>query len=310
MSQPITIKNFVHITEKDSIDNNPASLRIYFNSTELTSSNKNMMSKTYMTPLYLSINWYCQNVCELYKNNRFTIKVGTQNPVTVVIPDDYYTGITLQTALLAAIVTANPLWAVAGASVDFSGSTFNPNNSRFFFKVAQPVSAIAGSPSIVLDFKGVSGYDSSDVFGISKDANGEYKLTITYPTSATGSIKSGGESCDLQKVENLRVHSNAAKSTYIKKNNIMAATDILLNLPTYNVQSGSIFTFQPTEPSIYKQEINDTDYLTLYFTDNEDRLIPFTDNVEINFSYILERQLIPQTAQERINSVQNYIQWS
>lgn len=315
MAEIIKTKHFITITEKDSMDTNPSSLKIQFNNPAFTSIQNNMKAKTYITPLFLTVNFAANNVSEALKNNRFTVKVGSLPAQTIVLSDGYYTGSSLLEEVKTQLLN-KVNWASTGSQfVDFSNSFYDTIKNTFNFKIEVPSPAIAGSPSIVYNFK-PTGYDSSDIFGFSAS------VTQNYPTSTVRTV-SGDNTVDLQGFEVIQVRSNIAKSTYQKiavvdssgvdkGYSILSPTNILYNIPTDNIQpNGTILTWAPPNVELYKQEVsNNLDYMTFDLTTTDGKNIILNSLCEVCFHFILEREIYPQTAQEKLNALQTYVNWS
>jgi hypothetical protein len=83
-------------------------------------------------------------------------------------------------------------------------------------------------------------------------------------------------------------------------------TDILFSFSSA-VDMGSTFSFEPSSPEIYTQEIqNNWDETRIYLTDNRGQIIKFINQAEISFSFAVIRQYVVPSAEDRIKNLMNY----
>lgn len=310
MSQDIQViktKQFFLITNEDSSSNDPNNLRIQFNNPNVSSVPPSRNSKTYLTPCFLSITFSSDNISEEKKNNKYTVTVtpttGNAMVSTFIIPDGTYTGSSLLNVVKAHL--QNSIRWVSGNNVfmDFSASSYDAITNKITLSRAPPASAIPSQPTVSFNFK-PTGYDASQVFGVDS-------LQLAY--DATNAVTFTAENViDLQSYEVIQLRSNIAKSTFQKVNGILSPTDILLLIPTDNINtSGGLLQWSPMDTSLYRQEVNgDCDYMTLSLTDLKNKSVGLKSKSQVSFSFILEREFYPQSVAEKMQSVQEYVNWN
>ncbi len=70
---------------------------------------------------------------------------------------------------------------------------------------------------------------------------------------------------------------------------------------------GSTFVFEPASYEIFQQQItNNFDEFRLYLTNHKGEVIKFINNAEISFTFSIEREVVSQTAEDRIKDLMNY----
>ena len=70
---------------------------------------------------------------------------------------------------------------------------------------------------------------------------------------------------------------------------------------------GSTFVFEPMAYDIYQQQItNNFDEFRLYLTDHKGRIIKFINNAEIAFTFAIQREIVAQSAEDRIKDLMTY----
>jgi hypothetical protein len=127
---------------------------------------------------------------------------------------------------------------------------------------------------------------------------------------------------DIKTVQQVHVHSNVAGRHFTKRgysNNgggftaetnpglrPLSLTDILFTFDV-NEDMGSTFVFEPMAYDIYQQQItNNFDEFRLYLTDSKGRIIKFVNNAEISFTFAIQRDIIAQSAEDRIKDLMTY----
>jgi hypothetical protein len=163
-------------------------------------------------------------------------------------------------------------------------------------------------------------YNCNRIFGNIGTAASPYTATI-----GQSQIIYFGSLVDLAPYQAIRLHSNIAKRTLVMRprtivdnagNSTTTAgalsnSDILMEIPTYNQSVGGMLTFVPTNPDVYKQEIvSNFDTMTIELRDSDGNLLPLFAGAEFNFTFVIEREIIQPTNEDRVKSTADYAQFS
>ena len=85
----------------------------------------------------------------------------------------------------------------------------------------------------------------------------------------------------------------------------MGMAGVLFEIPLDTVVGGS-FYWQPQDDR-YSQEINSNfETMTLQITDKFGRVVPFNNNAELNYQFVIEREIIVPSNEERIKAMSEY----
>jgi hypothetical protein len=212
--------------------------------------------------------------------------------------------------LKIAYATANP----AGGAIElrFYSQFFSVRNSqlidssRIFGMTFAAIQGGTGPASI-----GGVAQPTTNVFGAFK---------LPYADRAAGLLTP--KVVDIKTIQQVQVRSNVAGRHFTKRgyssNNggftpetnaglrPLSLTDILFTFDL-DVDMGSTFVFEPMTYEIYQQQItNNFDEFRLYLTDNKGRIIKFINNAEITFTFAIEREIIAQSAEDRIKDLMTY----
>lgn len=253
------------------------------------------------------------------------------NPDTfpeVVIPEGMYNAAELSVAILAALNASTiGWWGFGGATnivwtntaIDGNGRlriayatnhpTLTPDlyfYSQFFS--ARINQAVDSSRPLGMTFATIGG---ANVFGA---------FILPYVNRAAGLLTP--KVVDLRTVQQVQVHSNVAGRHFAKRGyntsfggfsiqtdaglRPLSMTDILFTF-NLDVDMGSTFVFEPASYEIFQQQItNNFDEFRLYLTNHKGEIIKFINNAEISFTFSIEREVVSQTAEDRIKDLMNY----
>jgi len=211
--------------------------------------------------------------------------------------------------LKIAYATANP----AGGTIElrFYSQFFSVRNSqlidssRIFGMTFAAIQGGTGPASI-----GGVAQPTTNVFGAFK---------LPYADRAAGLLTP--KVVDIKTIQQVQVRSNVAGRHFCKRGystnggftpetnaglRPLSLTDILFTFDL-DVDMGSTFVFEPMAYDIYQQQItNNFDEFRLYLTDNKGRIIKFINNAEITFTFAIEREIIAQSAEDRIKDLMTY----
>ena len=128
---------------------------------------------------------------------------------------------------------------------------------------------------------------------------------------------------DIKTIQQVQVRSNVAGRHFAKRGystnggaafttesnpglRPLSLTDILFTFDL-DVDMGSTFVFEPMSYDIYQQQItNNFDEFRLYLTDHKGRIIKFINNAEISFTFAIQREIVAQSAEDRIKDLMTY----
>ena len=248
----------------------------------------------------------------------------------VVIPEGMYNAAELSVAILAALNASTiGWWTGAGATnivwtntaIDGNGrlrlayATAHPtplNIDLYFYSQffsARINQAIDSSRPLGMTVASING--TPNVFGA---------FVLPYASRVAGLLTP--KVVDLRTVQQVQVHSNVAGRHFAKRGyntagggfsiqtdaglRPLSMTDILFTF-NLDVDMGSTFVFEPASYEIFQQQItNNFDEFRLYLTNHKGEVIKFINNAEISFTFSIEREVVSQTAEDRIKDLMNY----
>lgn len=253
------------------------------------------------------------------------------NPDTfpeVVIPEGMYNAGELSVAILAALNASTiGWWGFGGATNIVWTNTAIDGNGRLRIAYA------TNHPTITPDLYFYSQFfsarinqaiDSSRPLGMTfatiGGANVFGAFILPYVNRAAGLLTP--KVVDLRTVQQVQVHSNVAGRHFAKRGyntsfggfsiqtdaglRPLSMTDILFTF-NLDVDMGSTFVFEPASYEIFQQQItNNFDEFRLYLTNHKGEIIKFINNAEISFTFSIEREVVSQTAEDRIKDLMNY----
>ena len=244
----------------------------------------------------------------------------------VTIPDGVYkTGADFGAAVLAALNAAAISW-VGGNQIAWTNTAYDAGTQSIRFRYATAAAFPLAAPELFIDSvytdpnTGVA-YDSSRVLGtIGAEVgaaahvvytDGAFKLPYATTQGAGAGVVTPAFT-DLQTVDVLQVRSNCAKRYYRKQGNNpvsglnpLSFVPVLFEIPLDTVVGGS-FYWQPQDDR-YSQEINSNfETMTLQITDKFGRVVPFNNNAELNYQFVIEREIIVPSNEERIKAMSEY----
>ena len=247
----------------------------------------------------------------------------------VVIPEGMYNAAELSAAILAALNASTiGWWAVGGATnIVWTNTAIDGNGRlRLAYATAHPTplaldlyfysqffsarinQAIDSSRPLGMTFASIGG---ANVFGA---------FVLPYANRVAGLLTP--KVVDLRTVQQVQVHSNVAGRHFAKRGyntagggfsiqtdaglRPLSMTDILFTF-NLDVDMGSTFVFEPVSYEIFQQQItNNFDEFRLYLTNHKGEVIKFINNAEISFTFSIEREVVSQTAEDRIKDLMNY----
>ena len=247
----------------------------------------------------------------------------------VVIPEGMYNAAELSAAILAALNASTiGWWAVGGATnIVWTNTAIDGNGRlRLAYATAHPTplaldlyiysqffsarinQAIDSSRPLGMTFASIGG---ANVFGA---------FVLPYANRVAGLLTP--KVVDLRTVQQVQVHSNVAGRHFAKRGyntagggfsiqtdaglRPLSMTDILFTF-NLDVDMGSTFVFEPASYEIFQQQItNNFDEFRLYLTNHKGEVIKFINNAEISFTFSIEREVVSQTAEDRIKDLMNY----
>ena len=278
----------------------PSNFNILMNNpsfTQVQSYAKNTDLK--FTPLSVIIDLKFFNVSginALYNNRiQITSTMFANSPITVEIPNGYYSASSLASTLQT-LLEANVRY-VGNVSAGWLVDIQNAVNLRI--RWTEPY----GTPANTTINFVPTGFDSKSLLGFSNDS-----YVITYANRATGIT--GNLAVDLVPYESLRLCSNIAKRFWVKRNNILVQSDILLEIPLVSYELGGILKFE-TVDDLYEQDVHpDFNNILFQIKDENDNIIQFDPTAKINIMFILKRTISYPSPEEKIKAVQNYSSYS
>lgn len=247
----------------------------------------------------------------------------------VQIPEGIYNAAELGAAILTAFNASTIGWYGAGGATNivWTNTAIDGNGRlRIAYATNHPLgTAVELRFLSIFNSERVSqNIDSSRVFGMTfasiggVNVNGAFLLP--YANRAAG--LQTPKMVDLKTIQQVQVRSNVAGRHFAKRGyqsngggftqetnpglRPLSLTDILFTFDM-NVDMGSTFVFEPASYEVYQQQItNNFDEFRLYLTDNKGRIIKFVNNAEITFTFSIQREVISQSAEDRIKDLMNY----
>jgi hypothetical protein len=320
-------KHFIGISDSDADSfgteaHNCGNITINFlnpNLTNITSSSD--ATKTIMNPLSLQFDVTYNNVSQAFRNNRFRVRSMTGNLLRQNGTNENGSN----PANAPAQYTAAISW-VGGNQIAWTNTAYDAGTQSIRFRYATAAAFPVAAPELFIDSvyqdpnTGVA-YDSSRVLGtIGAEVgaaghvvytDGAFKLPYATTQGAGAGVVTPAFT-DLQTVDVLQVRSNCAKRYYRKQGNNpvsglnpLSFVPVLFEIPLDTVVGGS-FYWQPQDDR-YSQEINSNfETMTLQITDKFGRVVPFNNNAELNYQFVIEREIIVPSNEERIKAMSEY----
>ena len=247
----------------------------------------------------------------------------------VVIPEGMYNAAELSVAILAALNASTIGWwtAVGATNIVWTNTAIDGNGRlRLAYATAHPT-------PLAIDLYFYSQFFSAR---INQAIDSSRPLGMTFATIGGASVVGAfilpyanrvagvqtPKVVDLRTVQQVQVHSNVAGRHFTKRGydtsfggfsfqtnaglRPLSMTDILFTF-NLDVDMGSTFVFEPASYEIFQQQItNNFDEFRIYLTNHKGEVINFVNNAEISFTFAIEREVISQTAEDRIKDLMNY----
>jgi hypothetical protein len=293
-------------------------------------------TKTYFTPQFVSFDYFFDNVSAVLKNNRFQIratntadnaKILNGSPYTVIIPTGTYDGTVLATTIQTALNNAGTgfKWT-SGSTLANWTVTFSVLTNRLTFSYATPEPT--GGMSLTFVFKYTDTTPVPNITYNSIKLLGNIGIELVVPSGGGVTMPS---IVDLAPFQAVRLHSNIAKRTFSMTDRYIPTTptllnpypaptfagkqlngtDILFEIPTFNQLSGTTLTFLPTTPDVYRQEIvSNFDNVTFTLKDIDGNILPLYEGSEFNITFVIEREIIQPSNEDRLGAVSDFAQFS
>lgn len=297
-----TTKYFFSFNNEDGeTGSTPSNFNILMNNpsfTNIHSYGKN--TSVSLTPLSVIMDLKFFNVSETLSNNK--IKVAStmiaNSEITIIIPDGYYSIFTIASTLQTLLEAQARYIGTPTTSMGWAVDVQNAVNLRIRF-----TGAYGGTTaSTKLTFKhGV--YDAKALLGFSNDF-----YDIAYVSRATGIT--GELAMDLIPYDTLRLCSNVAKRFWVKRNNVLIQSDVLLEIPIIDYNLGATVRWEAVD-DLYKQDIlEDFGNISFSIKDDDDNIIPFDSTAKINILFSIERTIRFPSPEEKLRAIQNYASYS
>jgi hypothetical protein len=246
-------------------------------------------------------------------------------PVVTIKDGIYKTGADLSAAIVEGIAGVSGLKWFGGNALNFANTTYDANSQSIRFKYSG--AAPAGTPELFIDsvFQDPVtniAYDSSRVLGTTGAevgpvghvlyTDGAFKLPYATTQGAAPVGVTTPAFVDLQTIDVIQLRSNCAKRYYRKQGtngvaglNPLSFIPVLFEIPLDTAIGGS-FYWQPQD-NRYSQEINSNfETMTLQITDKFGRVVPFSNNAEMNYQFVIEREIIVPSNEERVKAMSEY----
>lgn len=253
-----------------------------------------------LTPLSVVMDLKFFNVSETLSNNKILITstMVANSPITITIPDGYYSTFTLASTLQAQLEANARYIGTPTTSMGWAVDIQNAVNLRIRFN-----NAYVGASAITKITFLHSVYDAKSLMGFSADSS-----DIAYATRAVGIT--GDLAMDMIPYDTLRICSNVAKRFWVKRNNVLIQSDILLEIPLIDYNLGSTIKWEATD-DLYEQDILD-DFGNISFSikDDDDNIIGFDATAKINIQFSIKRTITYPSPEEKIRAIQNYASYS
>lgn len=302
-------KQVVCVKNTDGTPNNANQFQIAFSNSAFTNiQSAHEQTKTYLTPQFLSFDYFFNNVSSSLENRVFTVDgtgYNSGNIATVTLDENVYDGSSLATQLNTKLNSAGT-WTSGNTALVWACSySAITGKLTFAYGTTNP----AGASALTLTFTAPQS-NTIKLFG-----------SVTSSVSINGTTKSLTmvAPVDLAPFQSIRVHSNVAKRTFQMKGSgangdqrrVLTGTDILFEIPVYNQLVGGTMTFVPNDPFLYKQEIvSNFDNMSIELRGANGNLIPLFEGAECSFSFILEREIFQPSNDDRKNAQNDYLSFS
>jgi hypothetical protein len=297
-------KQVVCVKNTDGSPSNANQFQIAFSNSAFTNiQSAHEQTKTYLTPQFLSFDYFFNNVSSSLENRSFTIDgtgYNAGNIATVTLDENVYDGSSLATQLNTKLNAAGT-WTSGNTALVWA-CTYSAVTGKMTF--AYGTTNPAGASTLRLTFTTVNS-NTIKLFGsVTTEVNipGTKTLTMVAPV-------------DLAPFQSIRVHSNLAKRTFQMTGNsgkkVLTGTDILLEIPVYSQLVGGTLTFTPSDPFLYRQEIlTNFDNMSIELRGPNGKLIPLFEGAESSFTFIIEREIFQPSNEDRKNAQNDYLSFS
>lgn len=298
-------KQVVCVKNTDGTPDDANNFQIAFSNSAFTNiQSAHEQTKTYLTPQFLSFDYFFNNVSDALLNRKFTVDGTGYNAgqvATVTLDENVYDGSSLATQLNTKLNAAGT-WT-SGSTALVWACTYSAITGKLTF--AYGTTNPAGASNLRLTFN-PAGSNVLKLFGsvtTEVEINGATKsLTMVAPV-------------DLAPFQSIRVHSNLAKRTFQmtgpSNKKILTGTNILFEIPVYNQLVGGTMVFVPNDPSLYRQEVlSNFDNMSIELRGPNGNLIPLFEGAECNFTFIIEREIYQPSNEDRKNAQNDYLSFS
>lgn len=297
-------------------NSNANSFSVNFNNSALTNI-QGVESKTYLTPLLLTLDFDYNNISASALNN--TLQVTSTNmknsPVKITIPDGVYTSQTLIDTIVYLMnrssATGGCKWSgTAGADANM-GWVGGINSSRIYLCwTVDNTGALGSSSTTINTYPLITGtqYNISRPLGYTKSSPNITQATVTTVTSSVpDNIQAvlSPNTSDMRVYDTIRICSSIAKRHFERTNGVLSQTQVLMEIPVYNISIGQTLIWEAMN-DLYKQAVvSNFDNMTLEVRDTNGNLIPLKDTCDFNMNFIIEREIPQVSPEDRINSLRN-----
>lgn len=315
------IKQFFSIGLVDALnsESNANSFQINFNNNSLTNI-QGVESKCKITPLLLTLDWDYNNISETAKNNKLVVTGSTikNSPVTITIPDGSYNQQSLIDELLRLFKLSS-----ANGGINWSGTggaDVAPvwvagvvSNRIYLCWTVSNTGALGNGTGISINsYPTVNStqYDMTKLLGRTKSAptinQGTSPIVVTSSVPDNIQAVLSPNTMDLRTYDTIRICSNLAKRHFEKQNGVLSQTNVLLEIPVYNISIGNVLIWEAMH-ELFKQDcISNFDNMSIEIRDTNNNLIPLKSTCDFNMNFIIERELPEINPEDRINSLRNF----
>jgi hypothetical protein len=281
----------------------PSNFNVMMNNPSFTNiQSYGQQTSVKFTPLSVVMDLKFFNVSSALLNNKIIVAstMFANTPVSIIIPDGYYTAVSLASALQALLEANVRFVGVPPTSATWLVDVQNAVNIRIRFTGTFATPAIT---KITFRDQGPQTFDSRSTLGFSSDS-----YDITYASRATGIT--GELAVDLIPYDNLRICSNVAKRFWIKRNGVLVQSDVLLEIPIIDYSLGSTVKWEATD-ELYSQDVfSDFGNVSFSIKDKNGDIIPFDSTAKINIVFSIERTIRYPSPEEKLRAIQNYASYS
>lgn len=300
-----TTKYFFSLENSDGeAGSTPSNFNVLMNNasfTNIQSFGKQTAVKLIPLSVIMDLKFY--NVSGALLNNKIIVSstMFANNPVSIIIPDGFYTATTLasilQTLLEAQVRYIGAPTTSAGWVVDVQ----NAVNIRIRFTNAY--GGTTAITKIIFRDQAPQTFDSRSLFGFSADS-----YDIAYASRATGIT--GELAVDLIPYDSLRLCSNIAKRFWIKRNNVLVQSDVLLEIPIVDYALGAVLKWEAVDDLFSQDILPDFGNISFSIKDKKGDIIPFDSTAKINIVFSIERTVRFPSPEEKLRAIQNYASYS